>query len=155
MVGIYASHDTAAGITHQDSVDVFSMFTSTGQTLFTGESIESWIRETLGSNTRAAMHSNSTDMIREYVAASGCVAVLPCYVGECDTRLSRIGAPRQESFSELWLLYHPRLRRLHRFRAFTEYLVKEFEVLRPLFEGEQGCADSVPVTETENLRSIS
>ena len=136
MVGIYASHDTAAQLPHQDVVEVVSMFTTSGRTLFTGESIEAWIHDSLGAATKAAMHSNSTDLIREYVASSHGVAVLPCYVGECDGRLTRIGETRQESFAELWLLYHPRLRRLHRFRAFTEYLVTEFEQLRPLIEGE-------------------
>ena len=91
---------------------------------------------------RSRKPSSSTDLIREYVAASRGVAVLPCYVGECDDRLARIGETRQESFAELWLLYHPRLRRLHRFRAFTEYLVDEFEHLRPLFEGESACPDT-------------
>ena len=136
MVGIYASHATAGGLKDQDVVEVVSMFTGTGRTLFREESIEAWIRDSLGTTTKAAMHSNSTDLIREYVAASSGVAVLPCNVGECDPRLTRIGDTRQESFAELWLLYHPRLRRLHRFRAFTEYLVAEFEHLRPLFEGE-------------------
>jgi DNA-binding transcriptional LysR family regulator len=140
MVGIYASQATARAI--QDNkrkdkvVEVVSLFTNSGKTLFTGEVIETWVRNTLGTEIKAAMHSNSTDLIREYIAAGSGVAVLPCYVGEGDPRLCRIGETRQESFTELWLLYHPRLRRLHRFRAFTEYLVKEFDVLRPLFEGD-------------------
>ena len=142
MVGIYASHATVAELQTQGTVEVVSMFTSSGKTLFSGESIDAWIRDSIGSATKAAMHSNSTDLIREYVAASRGVAVLPCYVGECDDRLARIGETRQESFAELWLLYHPRLRRLHRFRAFTEYLVDEFEHLRPLFEGESACPDT-------------
>ena len=95
-----------------------------------------WLETTLNASSQAALHSNSTDFIREYVAASQAVAVLPCYVAEADQRLTRIGEPRAEGFTELWLLYHPRLRRLQRFRAFTSYLTDEFEKLRPVFEGE-------------------
>jgi len=135
-IGIYASHQTASELAKQNITEVVSLFTAAGRTPFDNDEIASWVSESLGTRTKDAMQTNSTDLMREYVAAGKGVAVLPCYVGECDSRLTRIGNTHHESVSELWLLYHPRLRRLHRFRAFTEYLIAEFEHLRPLFEGE-------------------
>jgi DNA-binding transcriptional LysR family regulator len=136
MVGIYASADAAEDVQTQTVVDVVSLQSATGNKLFSSDSMTTWLETTLNARSQAALHSNSTDFIREYVAASKAVAVLPCYVAEADQRLTRIGEPRAEGFTELWLLYHPRLRRLQRFRAFTSYLTDEFEKLRPVFEGE-------------------
>ena len=140
MVAIYASRETAAKLrqsgNNNTAVELAALFTQTGFTPFGSEDTQSWVRQTLGRDTTASLQSNSTDLIKEYIAAGSGVAVLPCYVGEGDHRLCRIGDTRQASFAELWLLYHPRLRRLHRFRAFTEYLVEQFEHLRHLFEGD-------------------
>ena len=140
MVGIYASQATAEALRQAEhkntTIEVAALFTQTGRTPFGSEDTQTWVRQTLGRETKATMQSNSTDLIKEYIAAGNGVAVLPCYVGEGDQRLRRIGDTRQASFAELWLLYHPRLRRLHRFRAFTEYLVDQFENLRQLFEGD-------------------
>ena len=145
MVGIYASHHTAESIVDADIVDTVSLYSSSGNTVFTGQTMQAWVEGTLNATIKPVMQSNSTDLIREYVANSHAVAVLPCYVAEADSRLCRIGKTRKEGFAELWLLYHPRLRRLHRFRAFTEYLVAEFERLRPLFEGDP---ESMPIAES-------
>lgn len=136
MVGIYASVSTAAGLADAEQVQLVALKTGSGSSLFQSQTLQSWVEDTLGAKTHIGMHSNSIDLIREYVVTGNVVAILPCYVAEPDQRLVRIGATRPESFAELWLLYHPRLRRLHRFRAFTEYLVAEFEKLRPLFEGD-------------------
>ncbi len=135
MMGVYASHATAAKLPQMEEVESAALFVGRGSGAFRGDSLRRWINEATDAEVKLAMQSNSTDLIKEFVVAGNGVAVLPCYVGEADSRLERIGGTRPEGFGELWLLYHPRLRRLHRFRAFTEYLVEEFERLRPLFEG--------------------
>jgi len=142
MLGVYGNKVLYQSTRNLDiPMDVVSLYGVNRNTLFAREDLQAWIEDILGSKTRPMMQSNSTDLIREYVANSNAVAILPCYVAEADERLIRIGEPRKDGFAELWLLYHPRLRRLQRFRAFTEYLVAQFDLLRPTFEGEP-CADS-------------
>lgn len=50
------------------------------------------------------------------------VAVLPCYLGDSDDRLARIGDPIPELGTDLWVLTHPDLRGVARIRAFTEHV---------------------------------
>ncbi len=142
MIAVYASHETAANLPRLEEVETAALFVGRGSSAFRGDSLRAWISDVTKARVKLAMQSNSTDLIKEFVVAGRGVAVLPCYVGEADPRLARIGSTRPEGFGELWLLYHPRLRRLHRFRAFTEYLVAEFERLQPLFEGDGSELDS-------------
>ncbi len=48
------------------------------------------------------------------------VAVLPCYLGDADHTLLRLGEPVAALATPLWLLTHPDLRHLARVRAFME-----------------------------------
>lgn len=50
------------------------------------------------------------------------LAVLPCYLGDADPALVRIGMPVSELAIDLWLLSHPHLRRTARIRAFTGHV---------------------------------
>lgn len=63
------------------------------------------------------------------------LAILPCYVGDAEPRLARIGAPVAELASELWLLVHPDLRRVARIRAVLDGLSALIVPLRPVFAG--------------------
>jgi DNA-binding transcriptional LysR family regulator len=49
------------------------------------------------------------------------VAVLPCYLADSDTQLSRIGKPVDELAVDLWLLTHPDLRHTARVRAALDH----------------------------------
>jgi DNA-binding transcriptional LysR family regulator len=47
------------------------------------------------------------------------VALLPCYVGDKDDGLTRVDPdPYPESTIELWPLYHPDIRKMHRVNLF-------------------------------------
>lgn len=61
--------------------------------------------------------------------------LLPCYVGDLDPLLRRVGAPIPDAASELWLLIHADLRRAARVRALVDFLVPRLVAQRALLEG--------------------
>ncbi|GHE20837.1 LysR family transcriptional regulator [Halomonas urumqiensis] len=50
--------------------------------------------------------------------------VLPCYLGDDDSLLTRLGEPIPELATDLWLLTHPDLRRVARIRAFLAFVAE-------------------------------
>lgn len=66
------------------------------------------------------------------------VAPLPCYLGDTDARLVRVGAPLPEMAATLWVLLHPDLKRVARIRAFVDFIVPALTRMRPLLEGRAG-----------------
>ncbi len=62
--------------------------------------------------------------------------MLPCFVGDRDPDLVRMGAPIPEASSALWLLIHADLRRAARVRAFVDDLYPKLRSLAPVFEGQ-------------------
>ena len=61
-------------------------------------------------------------------------ALLPCFLGDPDPQLRRIGKPI-EATTTLWLLIHADLRRAARVRALVDFLVPRVLAERPLYEG--------------------
>ncbi|MCB9683374.1 MAG: LysR family transcriptional regulator [Alphaproteobacteria bacterium] len=61
--------------------------------------------------------------------------LLPCHVGDPDTRLRRVGAPIPEAATTLWLLVHADLRRSARVRAFVDFLLPRLRADTPRFAG--------------------
>lgn len=75
----------------------------------------------------------------EAAAAGLGYAALPCFIGDSDPRLERVG----ETFAadrSLWLLTHPDLRHAARVRAFMEFFGDALAKKRALFEGHAGDA---------------
>lgn len=50
------------------------------------------------------------------------MSVLPCYLGEKDARLRRIGGTIPSMATDLWILTHPELRKTERVRAFSDHV---------------------------------
>ncbi len=50
------------------------------------------------------------------------ISVLPCYLGENDVRLSRVGGTIASMATDLWILTHPDLRRTERVRIFLDHV---------------------------------
>ena len=50
------------------------------------------------------------------------LSVLPCYLGENDERLSRVGGAIPSMATDLWLLTHPDLRKTERIRVFLDHV---------------------------------
>ena len=66
------------------------------------------------------------------------VAVLPCYLADRDDGLRRIESefPLDIKF-DMWILYHPDVRRLHRVRLFADFVADAVRQDRDLFEGRR------------------
>lgn len=69
-------------------------------------------------------------------AAEGAgLAILPCYLGDADPRLRRLGDPVAELATDLWLLTHPDLRRVARIRAFLDFAAEAVKAQRTRLAG--------------------
>lgn len=55
---------------------------------------------------RIAVRGNDAHSVRELVAAGAGIAVLPCFIGDQDQRLSRIRGPIPELLNQQWLTLH-------------------------------------------------
>ena len=62
-------------------------------------------------------------------------AILPCYLGDLDPALRRLGEPMAELATELWVLTHPDLTTSGRIRAFLDEMYRRLTERRDLFEG--------------------
>lgn len=71
-------------------------------------------------------------------------ALLPCYLGDADPALVRIGEPVPELTTDLWLLVHPDLRRVARVRAVRDRIVGAIRA-EPVQAKLAGRADHDPV----------
>ena len=63
------------------------------------------------------------------------VSILPCFMGDPDPGLVRMGEPRPEWDLGLWILLHPDLRRTARVLAFREYMIAAIERAHEVFSG--------------------
>lgn len=80
---------------------------------------------------------NSTFALAQAARYGLGVALLPCYIGDPDSRLRRLGGPQPDP-QEIWLLVHGDLRRTPRVRAVIEWLDELVERTRPMLEGHAG-----------------
>ncbi|MGH8079988.1 MAG: LysR family transcriptional regulator [Lysobacter sp.] len=83
----------------------------------------------------AVLSANSLLALRDAAAAGMGLTVLPCYLGDAERRLARVGDPLEPLSSDLWLLSHPDLRRTERIRVFADALREGFAALQPLLNG--------------------
>jgi DNA-binding transcriptional LysR family regulator len=94
-----------------------------------------WLQERLDGG-RPAIRCNNWLVVRETARAAGGFAVLPCYLGDADDRLQRIGGPIPEVFADQWLLVHRDLRALPRVRAVMDAVIDLFQRERVLLAGK-------------------
>ena len=84
---------------------------------------------------RVVFRSSSLLALQAAAGAGLGVAPLPCYLGDADSTLSRLGPAIPEMASALWLLTHPDLRRVARIRAFLDFMAPWLEQRRDRLEG--------------------
>lgn len=84
---------------------------------------------------RIVFRSSSLLALRAAARAGLGVAPLPCYLGDADPTLSRLGPVIPEMASALWLLTHPDMRRVARIRALLDFMAPWLEQWRDLLEG--------------------
>lgn len=102
-----------------------------------------WLLELLG-GAKPAVRGNNWLVLHEGCRAGAGLAVLPCYLGDPDPQLQRIGEVLPEVFADQWLLVHRDLRALPRVRAVMDAVIVLFQRERALLEGA-----IVPVTKRE------
>lgn len=87
---------------------------------------------------RRTIFSSSTTLAVLNTAAAGIGAtLLPCYVGDVDNRLIRVGNPLETLTLELWILTHPDLRHTVRVKVLMDYLYAALTKDADLFEGRR------------------
>ena len=72
--------------------------------------------------------------VRSAAAAGMGSALLPCFLGERDPSLHRIGDLDPALSTGLWLLTHPESRRSPRVRAFLDHMADELVRMRSVFD---------------------
>jgi DNA-binding transcriptional LysR family regulator len=81
------------------------------------------------------VRGNNWLVLHEGCRAGAGLAVLPCFLGDPDRQLHRIGSVLPEVFADQWLLVHRDLRALPRVRAVMDAMIVLFQRERPLLEG--------------------
>jgi len=85
---------------------------------------------------RQTIFSSSTTLAVTNAAAEGMgVTFLPCYVGDIDNRLVRVGEPLEALTMELWILTHPDLRHTARVKVLMDFMYEALTKEAELFEG--------------------
>ena len=95
---------------------------------------QSWVLELLD-GARPAMRVNNWLVLHEAARAGAGLAVLPCYLGDGDPALRRVGSILRDVAADQWLLVHRDLRDLARVRAVIDALVRLFHEERDAIEG--------------------
>lgn len=98
-------------------------------------------------SSKALMLACGVVSMHALLVSSNAQGLLPCFLGDVDPRLRRIGEPVAEN--RLWLLIHADLRRSARVRALIDFLIPRLKASAPLFEGKGGvgAADGVSVAD--------
>lgn len=95
-----------------------------------------WLAER-GAARRPVYRVNTLVGALEAAKAGIGLAVLPCFMGDAEPGLRRLGPPVPELVSELWLLTHEDMRRVARVRALIDFLADALRGERPLLEGRR------------------
>jgi len=94
-----------------------------------------WKKSSHGARQAVFSSGNSLAVINACGEGMG-VSLLPCYLGDRDKRLRRIGEPVQALTIELWVLTHPDLRHTARVKALIAFLNVELAKMADLFAGK-------------------
>ncbi|BBU30916.1 LysR family transcriptional regulator [Burkholderia sp. THE68] len=89
----------------------------------------------------ASVVYRTNSLVNQLIAARAGVglALLPCYLGDSDTGVTRVAAnPVAEMEGELWIVTHADLRKTARVRAFFDVVGEGLARQRELFEGKRG-----------------
>ncbi|MBS0520690.1 MAG: LysR family transcriptional regulator [Proteobacteria bacterium] len=93
-----------------------------------------WLQERLDGG-RPAIRGNNWLVLHEAARAGAGFAVLPCYLGDPDPGLHRVGGVIADVFADQWLLVHRDLRALPRVRAVMDAVIDLFQGQRGVLEG--------------------
>jgi len=94
-----------------------------------------WMAAQLGHKMR--LRGNGVHAVRELVAQGAGLSVLPCFIGDEDARLCRMGPVIADLSTEQWLVAHHDERHSPPIRRVIEKLVTLFDEAGPLFSGQR------------------
>lgn len=97
---------------------------------------QKWMATLLGDG-KPAVRTNNWMVLHEAVRAGAGLAVLPCFLGDQDPVLRRVGCVIEAVTVDQWLLVHRDLRGLPRVRAVMDALVVLFQRDKALLEGRE------------------
>jgi len=97
---------------------------------------QSWVLELL-EGARPGVRVNNWLVLQEAARGGAGLALLPCYLGDGDPALRRIGPILEEVAADQWLLVHRDLRDLPRVRAVMDVLIQLFQDERVALEGRR------------------
>jgi len=100
---------------------------------------QSWMLEFLAGK-RPGIRSNNWLILHQAVRSGAALSVLPCYLGDADRGLRRVGGVLAEVGADQWLLVHQDLRVLPRVRAVMDAVIQLFQEERAAIEGLGGVA---------------
>jgi DNA-binding transcriptional LysR family regulator len=115
---------------------------------------QAWLHDLL-EGKRPAIRTNDWQVLHEATRSGAGLAVLPCYLGDPDPTLRRIGTPLKEVVAEQWLLVHRDLRALPRVRAVMDAIIRLFHEDRALLEGRQAIRRNSRPSPRPTLRAVS
>lgn len=95
-----------------------------------------WKKRELGERRLVFSASSVISVINTTAEGVG-MTMLPCYLGDADERLVRVGALVDELTMELWVLTHPDLRHTARVKTLMAFLYEAMMRERDLFAGER------------------
>jgi DNA-binding transcriptional LysR family regulator len=93
-----------------------------------------WLAELLG-GAPVRVRVNNWLVLQAAVRVGAGLGLLPCYLGDADPDLQRVGPIVREVAADQWLLVHRDLRALPRVRAVMDALVALFHNQRAMLEG--------------------
>ncbi|WP_423066006.1 LysR family transcriptional regulator [Devosia sp. CN2-171] len=85
---------------------------------------------------RIGVRANDVQACRDFVAAGAGLTVLPCFIGDRDNRLARLGAPIPELGCELWQVTHADRRHELPIRRVSARLAEVLIASAPLLRGD-------------------
>lgn len=93
-----------------------------------------WIAKAMPDGESAAIKVSEIESIRALLAAVRCRSLLPCFIGDRDSRLTRLSGRAAPVSRDVWLMCHRELRRTARVSAVIDWI--EDTCIRGL--GKQG-----------------
>lgn len=95
---------------------------------------QKWIATLLG-GARPTTRVNNWLVLHDAVRHGAGLSLLPCYLGDTDARLQRVGGILEDVAVEQWLLVHRDLRTLPRVRAAMDAVISLFQRHKSMLEG--------------------
>ena len=95
---------------------------------------QSWLLELL-QGKRAAIRVNEWLVLHECARRGAGLAILPCYMGDSDLDLRRVGPVLKDVWADQFLLVHRDLRELSRVRHVIDAIADLFKAQKALLEG--------------------